>query len=61
MGIAFEAGPGAALGVPEVALEAVGRVGVGELVALGVAVRVGVGVVVAVGVGVFVATALVKV
>src|ERR1700693_1210670 len=30
MGVAFEAGPGAALGVPEVALEAVGLVGVGR-------------------------------
>ena len=29
VGIASEAGPGAALGVPEVALEAVGLVGVG--------------------------------
>jgi hypothetical protein len=29
MGVAFEAGPGAALGVPEVALEAVGFVGIG--------------------------------
>lgn len=29
VGVAFEAGPGAALGVPEVALEAVGLVGVG--------------------------------
>src|SRR6202162_4795147 len=29
VGVAFEAGPGAALGVPEVTLEAVGLVGVG--------------------------------